>query len=45
LKEAIEFHYEEYERRPQDGFQGRGLESRVYELKQETEELREMLHG
>ena len=44
LKEAIDFHLEQYELRPQDGFQGRDLETRVYELKQEIEELRNMLH-
>jgi hypothetical protein len=34
---------EAYERMPQDGFQGRDLETKVYELKQEIEELRSML--
>lgn len=42
LKEAIEYQMEAYDRMPQDGFQGRDLETRVYELKQEIEELRSM---
>jgi hypothetical protein len=44
LQEAIEYHYEQYELRPQDGFQGRGLETHLSELRDEINQLRDMLH-
>ena len=44
LKEAIEFHYEQYERRPEDGFGARDLESKVSELQGEISDLRSQLH-
>ena len=43
LEEAIEFHREQEQLRPQDGFQGRDLETKVYELRLEIGDLRSML--
>lgn len=40
LEDAIEHHTREYERRPQDGFQGRDLETALFETNRELRHLR-----
>jgi hypothetical protein len=43
LEEAIEAHEETYRRFPNDGFQGRGLETEKREMESEIYQLTELL--
>jgi hypothetical protein len=43
LKESIQYHLDEYERYPQNGFQGRGLETEKANAEQEIAALTNLL--
>jgi hypothetical protein len=43
LEEAIEMHLERYRRFPDDGFQGRDLETNKHELESEISQLTQLL--